>query len=282
MAIWIHCDNCNKKYRADSTEMNDVGVFWSPELFMNCKYCQEPITIKLPKNTALEQVDVNPIDKEGITTFRAGNIADRATEGNIYEKFVQEYFSKNYHKYGFTKIKGPFPRGPDFTGFHPKYKNEVKIEIECKHQSYINHGHDRSKSFHGDIFLVVLESKPPSKIIKKRLPNNIIHIDINHFSEWWLTSTDSNRFNSIVILICTELEKIYYRNCSDTDRSMAICPNCNCCSYFDSTINFKSMAVRFIASKGFNVLDKSFTLNEINSKELESFYSMEILSCVNI
>ena len=123
MAIWIHCFNCNKKYRADSTEMDDVGVFWSPELFMNCKFCQEPITIKLPKNTVLEQVDINPIDKEGITTFRTGNIADRVTEGNIYEKFVQGYFSKNYHKYGFTKIKGPFSRGPDFTGFHPKYSN---------------------------------------------------------------------------------------------------------------------------------------------------------------
>jgi len=79
---------------------------------------------------------------------------------------------------------------------------------------------------------------PPARddIAKPTPPPQIIHIDIEHFLDWFEVASQSERIgerNSIRIdVIAGDMQDHWVTICRDTDRDMAACPDCDGLSLF--------------------------------------------------
>lgn len=166
----------------------------------------------------------------------------------LAEKWTQQYVEAEYRHLGFTKIQGPFPKGPDFRVMRKGHWEWA--EVETKWQRYLEHGHHRSPAFADVQYLIVLSNGVPPPAKREQLPPNIVYIDHDHFVSWFEPAT-RNKFR--IEIVASEMQKHFLTVCSDTERDGATCPQCDDCCYFGNGLQneaspfFSRVAAGFIA-----------------------------------
>lgn len=269
MGTTIICEKCKKAHRYSSGEIENknIGTVWHP--IVKCPNCGAQMT--------WEQSVLNFYDK---TSAPKGKDAyERAESSDIREYWIQKYIKDNYAKLGFSKLEGPFDVGPDFRG---AYKGkEVIVEAERDYQSFIQHKHKEDERFKKVSILVVLNPSEPPEEIKGKLPKTIIHIDIDDFVEWWRPKAKAyaktKKIQGIIDLIAGEFQKRFVRDCSDKDRDMSTCPECDLCPYFgegtayEASSLFQEMALKFIALYKYPITSDDFKLSDIEPSEIDKF-----------
>lgn len=278
MTINIRCDECNNFFSERSESFDDVGTLWVPQLVIDCPHCGKEIRVKLPSTTIFNKATFISEDKEGFMKLLIGNSKSFAMQGCFPEKFVQDYFCKYYSLYGFKSISGPYARGPDFKGEHNTLNGEQKIEVERNCDSYISHKHHLNVDFHGTNFLIVLENKEPPQNILKKLPENIIFIDAEHFSDWWEKHPEHNRYMTVLILIRDEFKRMFVGSCGDKNKGWNNCPTCDKCIHFTLPLNFMDIAIEFITASNLDFGSENFKIREITAGQLQEFYKNYVLN----
>jgi hypothetical protein len=137
----------------------------------------------------IESGRVGKID-DGITfkTLREGTPSEQVEELCVLEYWVQLYVKENYQKLGFSLLKGPFGRGPDFLVTYEGRETYAEVEVRC--ENHVKHGHPNDSRYNPDVeILVVLEPADPSDEIKDQLPAKVIHLDKKHFEQWYSRAT---------------------------------------------------------------------------------------------
>lgn len=176
----------------------------------------------------------------------------------IEEKFAQQYVEEEYLRLGFTKVKGPFPKGPDFRVM--MNRRWAWAEVETRWENYKKHGHHLNPSFSDVKYLILLSSDEPrwakrkEMELKGTLPLQIIHIDRSHFLDWFKVKVSKllAPLNMQIDFVAGAMQDHWVTICSDKDREMASCPNCDNCAYFgegmfsEANPFFRSLAARFI------------------------------------
>jgi hypothetical protein len=206
---------------------------------------------------------------------------ERAEKSLIPEYWVQQYIKDKHKTLGITKIEGPFEYGPDFKG---KYANNiVEIEAERNWKSYLDHGHNKDVRFDHVKILIILSPDEPPNGVKNLLPDIILHIDIDDFTEYWRPKSQkfalSRRGNGIIWLIEDYFKRRYVQEysvgCPDIERDMANCPNCAECPYFEIDLKtpFWDMAFKYIVTNDFDIFSPDFELTKIEPIELDKFYT---------
>jgi hypothetical protein len=222
-------------------------------------------------------VAIEPVRGEPeLTTIRFGKpiAAGDLNAGDLLESLIQEYVSVNFRRLGFTDIKGPFGKGPDF---RVRCRGKWALaEVERSWRQYFQHGHHQQASFADTRYLIVLAGEAPPTNTPGRLPETIIHIDLPHFAAW-LNEARTNgqpaeRLNAKVAFLTHAMHRHWLGLCPDRDRDMATCPECTSCAYFD--MNFHALAIDYLAShldKGAKSPDKVFDLSSVTEKDLREF-----------
>lgn len=219
--------------------------------------------------------------------------AKRLEVDKFKEYWVQKYITENYKRLGFTDIQGPRPPkvpGPDFR--LKKGNRWYDAEAEVRWENYIKHRHMSSPHFGSVKYLIVLSADDPSDQKWKLLPPKIIHIDRQHFLDWYKPegrryaeqAQVNSRLNARMNIVAEAMQEIFTNICDATDRDMAACPNCELCPYFGDGTNgaklvFQKMAADFIAKqtidrnagKKANMID----LRRIQSAKLQRY----VLDC---
>jgi hypothetical protein len=210
---------------------------------------------------------------------------ERAKNSDIREYWIQEYIKENYKKLGFSKLEGPFEVGPDFQGVFKGKK--VKVEAEREYKSFLTHRHHEDERFKKVNILIVLNPSEAPLMLREKLPETILYIDVNDFVEWWRpkakTYAKTKRIQQIIDMIAGEFQRRYVINCQDKDRDMSTCPDCDLCAYFGEGIFseaqplFNKMALTFIAVHKHPITSDNFKLSDIEPTEIDEFYSNYII-----
>jgi len=203
-------------------------------------------------------------------------IYKNATTDGISEDQIQSYVAENFKKLGFSNLRGPFTKGCDFKG---SYKGKyVSIEVERNWEFYVRQHHNY------DVLIVLNPSEPPDNY-KNKLPNTIIHIDLNDYRKWVsdfinICNNDSkSKIKEIIDVIAGELLGRYVNDCPNKERELSACPDCNECAYFGEGVwyeaqpFFNDMAFKFIAKYPINSKEESMT--NLKSK-IDEFYSSTV------
>lgn len=270
MAIILTCEQCNKTHRYHSSEIENIGTDWHPIWTVKCYHCRTPITCE---QRAVDFLDSTPAPK-------AEHAYERAKSSDIREYWIQEYLKENYAKLGFSRLEGPSDVGPDFRGIFKGKRVTVEAERDC--QSYLTHHHPADERYKEVSILIVLNPSEPAGMIRERLPETILYIDVNDFVEWWRPKAKSyaktKRIQRIIDMIASEFQRRYVRECMDKDRDMSTCPECDLCAYFgegmfsEATPLFQKMALKFIAVYKHPITSDDFRLSEIEPSEVDEFY----------
>lgn len=272
MGHWIRCRKCNKNYRYDSGEIRNIGTVWHPIWAVKCQHCASQIT--------WNSGPLEFFDKTQISRTNTGG-REHAESSDIREYWIQEYVKDNHEKLGFSKIEGPFDTGPDFKGVYKNQKVVIEAERDC--QSFVQHGHHEDERFKEVSILIVLNPSEPPKDVKDKLPETIIHIDVNHFVAWWCPKArayaETKKIQNFLNLIAGEFQKRFVTDCIDKDRDMSTCPECDLCPYFaegtayEASSIFQGMALKFIALYKYPITSENFSLSTIKPSEINKFYN---------
>jgi hypothetical protein len=100
----------------------------------------------------------------------------------VSEANIQEYLAENFHKFGFTRIAGPFVMGPDFVGEIEGSSTMIEVERNCR--DYLVHDRHRDPSYSSVGVLVVFGRSKPRGAWRSLLPRKIIQIDQEDFRKW--------------------------------------------------------------------------------------------------
>jgi len=194
--------------------------------------------------------------------------------GDLLEFVIQEYVSIHFRRLGFTAIKGPFGKGPDFRVCRGGKWAPAEVERSWRH--YLQHGHHQQASFANTQYLIVLAAEVPPARAPGRLPETVIHIDLPHFAAWLnaarTKSQPGERLSAKLAFLAHAMHGHWLGLCPDTDRDMATCPDCTSCAYFE--MNFHAIAVDYLAThldKGAKSPDKLFDLSSVKEQELRDF-----------
>ena len=271
MGAIITCEECKKVHRHSSSEIENIGTMWHLIWTVKCPYCGNQITWD---DGVLDLFDKMPAPKDK-------NAYERAKSSDIREYWIQKYVEENYTKLGFSKIEGPFEAGPDFKGIYKGKEVIVEVERDCR--SYISHKHHKDERFKKVSILIVLNPSEPPKEIKNKLPETIIHIDVDDFVKWWRPKAKAyakeKRIQNIIDLVAGEFQKKFVRDCDDKNRDMSTCPECDLCPYFgegttyEASSVFQEMALKFIALYKYSIPSEDFKLADIHPSEIDKFYS---------
>jgi hypothetical protein len=199
----------------------------------------------------------------------------------IEEKFAQQYVEEEYRRLGFTKVTGPFSKGPDFQVMMKR--RWLWAEVETRWQNYKNHGHHLQKSFSNVVYLILLSPEEPRWEKRKELermghlPPQIIHIDRSHFLDWFKVKVSKLQapINMQIDFVAGAMQDHWVTICSDKDREMAACPDCDNCAYFgegmfnEANPFFRGLAARFIASHAID--SRGADLRKIEGATLKRF-----------
>ena len=202
----------------------------------------------------------------------------------IEEKFAQQYVEEEYQRLGFTKVKGPFTKGSDFRVMMKR--RWAWAEVETRWENYKKHGHHLYPSFSDVEYLILLSPDEPRCEERKELgrtgtlPLQIIHIDRSHFLDWFKVKVSKLQtpINMQIDFVAGAMQDHWVAICSDRDREMAACPNCDNCAYFgEGMFNeadpfFRGLAARFIAS--YAIDSKGADLRKIKGATLKRFVEM--------
>lgn len=222
-------------------------------------------------------VAIEPVRGEPeLTTIRFGKpiAAGDLNAGDLLESLIQEYVSVHFRRLGFTDIKGPFGKGPDF---RVRCRGKWALaEVERSWRQYFQHGHHRQASFADTRYLIVLAAEAPPANTPGGLPETIIHIDLPHFATWLnearTKDQPAERLNAKLAFLSHAMHGHWLGLCSDTERDMATCPDCASCAYFE--MNFHALAIDFLVShldKSATSPDKLFDLSSVKEQDLFEF-----------
>ena len=85
-------------------------------------------------------------------------------------------------------------------------------------------------------YLILLSAETPDQKERRVLPPQIIHIDREHFLAWFEVASapeaKGNRDTIRISLVAGAMQQHWTTICSDADRGMATCPDCDSCAYF--------------------------------------------------
>ncbi len=270
MGTTIKCQNCKNVHRYSSGEIGNIGTAWHPIWAVKCLNCGHQITWE---HNTLDVFDKNPPPK-------SDSVHERAKSSDIREYWIQEYIKSNFEKLGFSSLEGPYDIGPDFRGVFKGKK--VIVEAERDYRSYIAHKHHEDKRFKEVSVLIVLNPSEPSEEIKCNLPDTILYIDVDDFVEWWRpiarNYAKTKKIQTIIDMIAGEFQERFIKSCSDTDRDMSTCPECDLCPYFgegtasEASSLFKDMALEFIAHYKYHISSDDFRLADIEPSEIDAFW----------
>lgn len=186
----------------------------------------------------------------------------------LEERWTQDYVKSEFKHLGFTKIEGPFPRGPDFRVMQ---KNRwAWAEVETRWQRYFEHGHDGSPAFVNVKYLIILSDAIPPEEKRKMLPPNIIYINHDRFCPWFESASRKKMDDFRIMAVANRMQEHFLTLCSDTERDGATCPHCNECCYFgeglqqEATPLFGRVAAGFIA---LSAIDKN---NEVDLRRIDA------------
>lgn len=236
---------------------------------MNCSRCGEPVLVM--------KVDKVGLPQGSFTKKRS--VEERAMISDIREYWIQEYFKDNFHKYeGISDVEGPFGTGPDFKG--KMNGKEVMIEVERDCSCYLSHRHHLDSRFNNVELLVVLSPTEPNNM--EGLLLNILFIDIPDFVEWFKPKARDYAIQKqrmqVVERIAGYYKKLYYLECGDKERDMAVCPNCELCPYFaegegEGWEAFQHMAAGFITYSGIGKEpEEIFDIDKMYKEKIHEFY----------
>lgn len=244
MAIQVTCNNCHNTYRYRS-EIFNIGTLWHPISAVYCENCGELNAFDEGQHDYLLDVLFEENDNPpGLHT----------------EFWLQIYLKDNADKYGISNIQGPFSSGPDFKG---RYNGkDIDIEVEWSCNNYIQHKHHLNPKWDKTELMVVFYPSPPSDEIKNLVPAEIINLDQEDFREWFVPKADKyiknhnrnhtdSRFWS---LVTGEFQRRYYDLCSDKNRELITCPDCDLCPY--NGMDFNNIAILFVQTH-FEILQES-------------------------
>lgn len=172
MAANLTCSQCGNRFRA---EPRMQGFFPEPTFLAHCPTCGAACRIIVPSSPSVPQVTPDPPARR--TT------KDRVTSNRVLEYWVQQYVANNHQRLGFQDFKGPFDTGPDFQVLHDR--KWVDAEVEVTWRSYLWHKHHEDSRWDACVFLIVLSEAKPDAAARKLLPRNILHLDKDHFAEWY-------------------------------------------------------------------------------------------------
>jgi hypothetical protein len=206
-------------------------------------------------------------------------IAQKVETDNVLEYWLQRYVSANPDQFGLKELQGPFQTGPDFTGKVRGYRGRVDIEVEVRCQDYIKHGHAEDRRWDNVKVLIVLDQNDPDKAIRKKLPKKILHIDKNHFEQWYREAArqyaqakDSenahNRNIARLEIIAGRVHQHWLEICPDQSRDMATCPECDLCPYFGQGAMFEDIALEFLRQRD---TPERLNLGDIAFDEIDQF-----------
>jgi hypothetical protein len=267
----VTCMACNKTHRYRYDEVQNIGTEWHPILLVQCPDCGHKMTLDLGNLDFWDQ-PAPPKSKDA---------AQRAKSSDIREYWIQMYVKENHKKLGFSHLEGPFESGPDFRGVYRNRNAVIEVERDC--QSFIQHGHHLDAAFSKVNVLVVLTPSNPPSEMKKKLPKNIVYIDIPDFVEWFRPKAkryaDTKRIQRIIDLIASEFQGRYVSQCQEKERDMSTCPDCDLCAYFGEGIGseasplFHEMALNFIILYKHPITSDNFKLSEIDPSDIDDFWS---------
>lgn len=274
------CENCGKVHRYNSGEIENAGTIWHPIWTVRCPSCHHRLTFDHGVNGSFDIAQISR-SKDGVSirapSRRSGH--ERARSGDIREYWLQQYIRDNFAILGFSKLDGPFERGPDFSGVYKGRKVIVEAERTCK--SFVQHSHHKDPRFRDVDILIVLGPSDPPEELKKYLPDTIIRIDIDDFVKYWRPKARAyakdKRIQGILDLIAGEVQRRFIRDCLDKDRDMSTCPECELCPYFgegtgEASSLFRELSLRFIVSYKHPIHTDAFNLSSIKPGELDEFY----------
>jgi hypothetical protein len=111
------------------------------------------------------------------------------------------------------------------------------------------------------------------------LPQRVIHIDREHFLSWYEQAAKpellGKEFGARVAIVAGAMMQHWTTICSDVDRDMATCPDCDNCAYFgngsfnEATPFYQDLAGRFLASTGLDE-DGLADLRRVHGADLEA------------
>jgi hypothetical protein len=157
---------------------------------------------------------------------------------------------------GFSKVGGPYGRGPDFRV--SRKRRWAFAEVEIRWRNYLQHGHHLNPEFDRVEYLILLfPDALPAEVVPK-LPPQIIHIDREHFLTWFQAESEQegrkHKNTARVEVLAGAMQEHWITICSDASRQMSTCPNCDDCPYFGEGIGgeaspfFHDLAARFIVT----------------------------------
>jgi len=277
--IIIKCEKCKKTSRYRIDEMENIGTIWQQIWVTKCVYCGAEIKCILNfKENCKKPEDSNKkvISKKMSQLYAKKRVQNK----DIREYWIQQYVKNNYEKIGFSKIEGPFEIGPDFKGIYKGKK--VIIEVERDWNSYLSHGHDKDERFRNVDFLIVLNHDKPFGKVRRNLPKRIVYIDIDDFIKWWVPEleryTKKKKIQGFIDMISNEFHRRFIKNCTNKDKDLSTCPDCNSCAYFgkgeffEAKIVFKKFTLKFIAFYKYPITSYTFELTNITANEIDKFY----------
>lgn len=105
----------------------------------------------------------------------------------------------------------------------------------------------------------------------------MIHLDPGHFLDWFRRVSKPQIAQFRLSVIAGEMKEHWLEICSDKDRDMATCPDCDSCAYFgagefnEATPHFQLMAARFVIEKAGVRNLQDLDLSKIKSGQLRRF-----------
>jgi hypothetical protein len=206
-------------------------------------------------------------------------ISEQVATDKVKEWWLQQYVKQYPQQFGLTSIDGPNEVGPDFQATMDGQLVDVEVEVQC--QNYTKHDHHKNKAFANVRIMIVLEGKEPSPKTRAKYPEKIVHIDKAHFERWYEEAARQyalrkekeqphvkNRVRLEVV--AGAFHRRWVEECPDKAREMAVCPDCDCCPYFQQRPEiFEDMALQFLQKR--NTPDQ-IDLGNISDEELDDFY----------
>jgi hypothetical protein len=185
--------------------------------------------------------------------------AEQLAADALQERWAQRYVHEEFVRLGFSKVEGPFNRGPDYRVLYKR--RWLWAEVETRWKNYLAHRHPVNPAFNSTEFLILLSAEAPPQSTLDHLPRRIVHIDRDHFLSWYEKAAKpellGKEFGIRVGVIAGAMQRHWTTICSDVDREMSTCPDCDNCAYFgdgsfnEATAFYENLAAKFLASTGF-------------------------------
>jgi hypothetical protein len=174
--------------------------------------------------------------------------------------------------------KGLSTAGRTTGSFHKR--RWLWAEVETRWKNYLLHGHPRNPAFDNTEFLILLSAETPPADALASLPPRILHIDRQHFLYWYEKAAApellGKEFGARVAVVAGAMQHHWTTICSDVDREMSTCPDCDNCAYFgdgafnEATPFYQDMAARFLVSTGLTAEGRA-DLRRVHGASLEKF-----------